>query len=265
MKKLFILLLFTGCLSIKSVAQYPSDFMLGFKVGAVYSGINNIGNMIYPEDFFDPGSYHLKTQNVFGAVAGIFLHVNVPDTWLSLQPEVLFSMQGTRFLYDDIGGLNYRLNFNYNYLSAGLLLKAHLEGLTTWEGFSLRAGPRIGFVLNPSALNYTSNGSELGYGPDITEQQNLRSVLKGRMDVSIGVGLAYEFSISKIGLYGMSIEAMYYFGVSDVIETQVNSYNFVEKSNFSNSIQLTIGYTLDMTMPRSYYKNKRQEKVEQVF
>jgi len=66
--------------------------------------------------------------------------------------------------------------------------------------------------------------------------------LKGRTNFSIGVGVGYEFS------FGMSLETRYYYGISDVVETEVNNFRFIENKNASCSLQFTIGYALPYNM-----------------
>jgi hypothetical protein len=227
---LFILLFFLFCRPVS--AQY-ADFVVGFKAGGAFSGLSNLENMIVPEDYYDKSTYSLGSKSVFGAVAGVFVHFRVPGTFFAMQPEVTYSMQGSTLSYRDNTDFTYDMGFKYHYVGIALLFKAQAKGL------SLRAGPRLGFSVNPEAITYTSN-SRL-YGEDQDTQQGFRNVMKGRSDFSLGAGLAYEFP------FGLGVEAMYYFGLSDTVETLTNSYNFVENSNRSRSVQLTVSYTLPLT------------------
>ncbi len=226
-----VLYLLFSCATHGAYAQY-SDFAIGFKAGAAYSNISNMENMLIPEDYFEASAYSFTTKGVYGAVVGVFVHFRVPGTFFAMQPEVTYSMQGATVSYSDINSFGYDLIFNYHYVNVALLFKGQLYGV------SLRAAPRMGFVVNPEAITYTSNSH--AYGSDQDIQQGLRNVLKGRIDFSIGAGLAYEFK------FGLGIEAMYYFGISDVVETLYNSYNFIENSNRSSSAQLTVAYTLPL-------------------
>jgi hypothetical protein len=66
----------------------------------------------------------------------------------------------------------------------------------------------------------------------------MRDVLKGRTNVSIGVGAGYEFS------FGLSVDARYYYGISDVLETEVNNFHFIENNNASRVLQISLGYAI---------------------
>jgi len=71
----------------------------------------------------------------------------------------------------------------------------------------------------------------------------MRDVIKGRTNFAPAVGIGYEFS------NGLTLDARYYYGISDVIETEVNNFHFIENKNASRSLQITIGYVLPYTFP----------------
>ena len=66
----------------------------------------------------------------------------------------------------------------------------------------------------------------------------MRDVLKGRTNFSVGIGLGYEFT------FGLSVDVRYYYGISDVMETEVNNFHFIENNNASRVIQVTLGYAI---------------------
>ena len=49
-------------------------------------------------------------------------------------------------------------------------------------------------------------------------------------------GLSYEFP------FGFSIDARYLWGVSDAMTTENNTYRFVENSNHTGCVEVTVGY-----------------------
>ena len=104
--------------------------------------------------------------------------------------------------------------------------------------------PQVGFNLTPNNLFYTSNGEDM-YGPDLETQQLMRNVIKGRTNVSLGFGLGYQF------LNMIYVDARYYLGVSDIIETMPNNYNFKEVKNNSWGVQLTVGWAIVSTGSRN--------------
>ncbi|MCD4698254.1 MAG: hypothetical protein K8S16_18670, partial [Bacteroidales bacterium] len=81
------------------------------------------------------------------------------------------------------------------------------------------------------------NGEDL-FGPDIRIQQQMRDVLKGRNNFCVGISTGYDFP------FGLSIDARFYYGVSDVMETEVNNFNFIENNNSSQTFQITLGYAI---------------------
>jgi hypothetical protein len=70
----------------------------------------------------------------------------------------------------------------------------------------------------------------------------MRDVLKGRANFAFGISLGYELA------NGISFDASYYFGISDVVETEINNFHFIENRNMSRVIQLMIGYAIPYNM-----------------
>jgi opacity protein-like surface antigen len=209
-------------------AQYKKNLMFGFKTGAAYSGISNTGAMIVSETYYS--GYSLTEEDRFGALAGFFVNYKFEGSSMAIQPELSYVQMGGLLNYSDVNGLDYAIDFKYNYIRLNFLAKVYIV-----DGFHAFAGPGLALNVTPANIFYTSNHEDL-YGPDIQTQQQLRNVLKGKSDFGLCAGLGYEFK------RGLTIEAAYTFGLSDVIETQVNSYKFVENDNRSHSVQLTIGY-----------------------
>lgn len=204
--------------------------MFGFKAGAAYSGIANTGPMIVSETYYT--GYSLKESDRIGAVAGFFVNYKFEETAMAIQPELTYARMGGLLDYSDVDGLDYTIDFKYEFVKLAFLVKVY-----PIKGFHAMAGPGLAYNISPANIYYTSSREDL-YGPDIETRQQLRNVLKGKPDFSFCAGLGYEFE------NGMNIEASYSLGLSDVIETQVNSFKFVENSNKSHSVQLTIGYAI---------------------
>jgi hypothetical protein len=211
-------------------AQYTKNLMFGFKAGAAYSGISNLSSMIVSESYYT--GYTLTEKDRFGPVVGFFVNYKFEETSMAIQPELTYAMMGGLLNYSDVNGLNYQIDFRYEYVKLAFLAKAYIT-----KGFHALGGPCLAYNISPTNLLYTSNGEAL-YGPDLEAQQQMRNVLKGKSDFSLVAGLGYEFK------NGINIEASYLFGLKDVIETQVNSFKFIENSNKSHSIQLTVGFAI---------------------
>lgn len=225
-----LVLIFFLVVTISAEAQYSSNIMFGIKAGANYSGISHTGSMIVSESYYS--GYSLNEKDRLGSTAGIFVNYKFNGTIMAIQPELSYVRSGGMLNYSDINDLKYNIKFNYENIRIGFLVKAYPFG-----GFNIMAGPCLGYNFSPTNIYYKSN-SESIYGPDLNTQQQLRNVLKGRPDFGIIAGIGYEFS------FGLSIEACYTFGVSDVIETQINGYRFIENSNKTHSVQLTLGWAI---------------------
>jgi hypothetical protein len=208
-----------------------SPINLGVFAGANGNQITGLSGMIVPENYY--AGYNFTGDYSFGFTGGIFLNYR-PSHLFAVQPELSFAMQNGRLNYSDINDFSYDLDFKYNYLNVGVGFK-----LYPWRNLFLSATPQIGFNLTPDDLFYKSNGKDL-YGPDLETQQLMRSVIKGRTNVSIGFGLGYQF------LNRVYVDARYTLGISDLIETQANSFRFKENSNKSNGFQLTVGYAFSI-------------------
>lgn len=124
--------------------------------------------------------------------AGIASEIPLSERF-SFQPEILYSGQG----YDQDDN-----TVKLDYLNIPLMGKYYLL-----EGFSLEAGPQIGFLL----------GAE---NDDIDLKDTFDSV-----DLGVNVGLGYKFD------NGLSLGARYNIGISDI-----------KDGNRNGVFQLSIGY-----------------------
>lgn len=211
------------------------DYYYGFKAGVNYASINEIKSTII-RPFFPEDTYTTAEKSRFGYSGGLFFYYRFEnESALAIQPEVTYGTQGGGFEYTDVDDLEYSINFKYQYLHVGTFLKVY--PFNEYKGgFHLAIGPQLSFNIENDKLTYKSNKPDLG--PDLQIQQNLRDVLKGETIFAVGLGAGYEFP------FGMNIEARYYYGLSDVIETQANGYNFIENTNRSQAFQLTLGWAI---------------------
>lgn len=214
--------------------QNNNNLQVGLKVGAGYTEITDLSKILVSESYYTGYSFTNKGQYTFSA--GIYLNYKFNESISAFYSEISYSRLGNNSHYSDINELEYDFTLKYDYLNLEFWYKAYL-----FKGLHLGIGPRIGFNLSPGALYYTSNGEAL-FGPDIRIQQQMRDVLKGRSNFSIGVGTGYEFT------NGLSIDVRYYFGINDVNETEVNNFHFIENRNSSRVVQVTLGYTINYNM-----------------
>jgi hypothetical protein len=211
-------------------AKSGSNLQFGFKAGVLSSNITNLSKVLVSESYYT--GYSFDNSNVWSFTGGIFINYKFEESFSALYSELSYSRLGNLLKYSDVNNFTYDFTVKYDYLNWEMFYKVYF-----YEGLNLGVGPRIGFNLTPGGLYYTSNREDL-YGPDISIQQQMRDVLKGRSNIALGVSAGYEFS------FGISIDFRYYQGLSDVMETEVNNFHFIENSNESRNIQITLGYII---------------------
>jgi hypothetical protein len=217
---------------VYAIERNNSELSFGFFAGANLNEITGIAEMLVSDPQYS--GFEFKDEKCWGFTGGIFLNYR-PHHLFSIQPELGFAMKHGLIKYSDINEFEYDLNFKYNYLNVGTSFKLHIPRCDLF----LSITPQIGFNLTPSNLYYTSNGEDQ-YGPDLQTQQLMRNVIKGRTNVTLAFGLGYQF------WNRFYVDARYYLGLSDMIETHVNSYGFKETVNFTNGFQFTVGYAFPL-------------------
>ncbi|HTI91556.1 MAG TPA: porin family protein [Puia sp.] len=143
---------------------------------------------------------------------GVFARLPLVDR-LSLQPELVYSVQGAKFNDPDE-------SHHVNYLNIPVLLR-----YSAGSGFGIYTGPQVGFLL--AAHNKFDGNS-------INEKDFFKSA-----DFAWAVGLNYRIPSTKLG-----IDARYNFGISN-IEDQTNSNQNGTVRN--NVFQLGLTYILFST------------------
>ncbi|WP_299124744.1 porin family protein [uncultured Winogradskyella sp.] len=195
MKK--VLLFFVS--AIFGIAVVNAQVTFGAKAGVNLSDIT--GEMV---DSFDG-----RTSLFFGAVAEIEI-----SEQFSFQPELLFSSQGSDYkeIFD---GESFEGTVKVNYLNVPLMAKYYLV-----EGFSVEAGPQIGFLLS----------AKDEYGD---QEDDIKDSIKST-DFGINFGLGYKLD------NGLNFSARYNFGLSDNIDDPDLETSGAEYKN--SVIQIGVGY-----------------------
>lgn len=231
---MFIILVISSSLTTQAQIMNGDHFVdgewyFGFKAGASYNKIEQLKPTIIA-DFYPEDSYQIANPSGLGYFGGIFLFNRFEDSNLAIQPEITYAYQENDFGYSD-GNLEYNILFKYHYINILPMLKVYPFG-----GMHIGIGPQLGFNIEKNNIDYESNMPEIG--PDLQIRENLRQVLVGENDFSVVMSLGYEFKS------GLSLEARYKVGFTDVIETQANGYNFTDQDNKSHGFQLTLGYAI---------------------
>ncbi|MBC6995661.1 porin family protein [Neolewinella lacunae] len=227
---LFSLLLLSTVGSLRAQPEADTWFY-GFKAGATYHRIAEIGTTIIP-DVFPQDSYSTEIAPQLGFAGGVVFYHRFYKSRFAIQPEILFASRGGDFNYSDVRDLEYSIGFNYQYLSLGGLIKTYPGG-----GLHFGVGAQVAFNVATDKLTYLSNMPELG--PDLQIQQSLREVLVGSNDINVLLQAGYDFP------FGLMVEARYVLGLKDVLETRANGFNFIENTNRSSGFQITLGWLIE--------------------
>jgi len=194
----FIVALF---MAAGSGAYAQTKFSLGIKAGPNFANINT-------ETSADE-NYKSRTGFHAGAFA-LFKFSKV-----GIQPEVLFSQQGTTFKYS--GSPDLKANFSY--VNVPIIIK-----LYTIAGINLQVGPQIGFLTSAKREDYNSLTG------DVTEE-NVKEDFKST-DFSLALGAGWDLP------FGLTIDGRYNLGLSDI-----NSG--ASENSVKNQVwQVSVGYKL---------------------
>jgi len=198
MKKLFLLFAIIALTGINQT--FSQDVKFGVKAGVNFSDIT--GEEV---DSFDG-----LTCFHFGLVAEILFS----DTF-AIQPELLYSRQGSKYEEDYGEGYDIEGTVKVDYINIPIMAKYFVA-----EGFSIEAGPQIGF-LRSAKDEYED------------DEEDIKEYLKGT-DFGVNFGLGYKLE------NGLNFAARYNIGLSDNLDTDEFE---AEGAEYKNSvIQLSIGY-----------------------
>ena len=195
MKKLIVLAA-AMCLSFAAFSQ--AQFSIGIKGGPNFANIDTENSL--------GGNYDNRTGFHGGAFALLKF------TKIGIQPEILFSQQGSKFQFRDGEG-----KANYNYFNIPVIVK-----LYTVAGINLQFGPQFGFV---------AGGEEEIIENGIKTTREAKDVLKGS-DISAAIGVGWDLP------FGLSIDGRYNWGLSDINKNSAGG-------TIKNQVwQISLGYKL---------------------
>ncbi len=157
-------------------AQAQAQFAVGIKGGP------NFANL----DVNSSVSNNYKNRTGFHA--GAFALIKL--TKIGIQPELLFSRQGSNFQFNSSDG-----EANFDYINIPIILK-----LYTVAGINLQMGPQFGF-LSGGQVKSTING--------ITTAQDAKDAYKAS-DFSLALGAGWDLP------FGLTLDARYNLGLSKI-------------------------------------------------
>lgn len=191
MKKL---LFFTAIVLFGFTYVSAQDINFGAKAGVNFTTITGD----------DLDSFSSRTAFHLGFVA----EIGITETF-SFQPELLYSAQGSDYSEDSFEG-----SLKVDYLNLPLMAKFYVA-----EGFSLEAGPQVGFLL--SAKDVYDD-----------EEDDWSDITKG-IDFGLNFGVGYKLES------GLNFGARYNLGLSDMNDDPDSQAD----SAFKNSVvQAYVGF-----------------------
>lgn len=225
MKKTFIALLLT-CFVLTSYGQ-DEKIAIGLRGGLNIASISNTGSA--SASFGGYGS-SVKYKSRLAPHFGVYSEIKFND-FISLQPEVLFSMKGYKYESSSSGGgssSEYTLDAGLNYIDIPLQLRFNFG-----KGFHLLGGPSFSILMSAKAKSestVTSGGSTVTTKETDTDKEGLNT-----MDVGVYIGVGYQLDM------GLNFAIRWARGFSNLYEDDGSTVT-IHQSN--NVFQFTVGYNL---------------------
>lgn len=208
MKKTIVLI--AGFVMVAAVQQTFAQVQLavGIKAGPNFATINT--------DASANENYKSRT----GFHGGAF--VLIKATKIGIQPEVIFSQQGSKVQVN-----TQNLESNFSYVNIPIIIK-----LYTVAGINLQAGPQFGFVTKAE----TPIQDQLNPGTftvrDVKDKMN-------SSDITAALGLGWDLP------FGLTIDARYNLGLSKIYKEAPSTSQTENAKN--QVIQVSLGYKLFKT------------------
>ncbi|WP_316633810.1 porin family protein [uncultured Flavobacterium sp.] len=205
-----MLILCTLFLSVTVIAQ-TQKVKLGVKAGL------NLSSLTFDES-------ELNSSTKAGFTTGLMVEIPLAKNF-SLQPELLYSQQGTKTSFSDIDvtNSNFRSTIKLNYLNIPIMLKYYVI-----EGLSVQVGPQLGILLK---ANNKYQDNFLGY--ENQDSFDLKDYSTG-VDTSVNLGLGYQL---KNKFY---TDLRYNISYSNVFK-EGDANHFINKDMKNRVFQITIG------------------------
>lgn len=207
MKKILIPLIISMLCFMSLRAQ---DVYYGPKVGGNLSHIFYNGD----DELYSSGKMRLSSH------FGVFTEFVFTD-FISLQPELLFSIKGDKFISDADESYDYV----YKYLSLPIMFKYYVT-----KEISVEVGPQVAYLLSAKNLE-TSELYSSEYGDEeasIDLKENMQVY-----DVGAAAGVGY---LTKTGFY---LSARYTLGLINVDNSEGENANSFKNGTF----QLSAGFS----------------------
>lgn len=168
-KKLLVLICVVGLSSVYAQAQTSS---FGVKGGLNYSTFNNTDNVEYKA----------------GALAGAFVNIQIPNSPVQIQPEVLFAQYGANIEDSDA-------KWKINYIQIPVLAKFWFGDPAASTKPNVFFGPYLGFNVDSEIENPDFSVDT----DDFFESTDAGVVVGAGVDVSqVSIGLRYTAGLTNV-------------------------------------------------------------------
>jgi hypothetical protein len=177
---------------------------IGIKAGPNFANINT--DKTVGENYKNRTGFH----------GGAF--VLIKATKIGIQPEVIFSQQGSKV---KINSENFESNFSY--VNIPIILK-----LYTVAGLNLQAGPQFGFITKAE----TPIQDQLN--PGSYKMEDVKDKVKSS-DLTLALGLGWDLP------FGLTVDARYNLGLSKIYDNAPSQQTADAKNQV---FQFSVGYKL---------------------
>jgi hypothetical protein len=196
MKKVFLAIVVLTTVSFAAQSQIK----YGLKAGANFYQLSG-------KDVEDAGFDEGRKMKI-GIAGGAFVNIPINETF-SVQPELLYSMEGNKQEIDDATG-----ELKLNYVNIPIMLQYNASG------FYAELGPQVGFL---TSAKYKVTG--LG-------EEDYKDFFKG-VNFSAAIGLGYKMAS------GFGFGARYNLGLASIIDSDEDIK--ISSSGFHIGVSYTFG------------------------
>lgn len=250
------ILLFSICFCIVSnlFAQLePGIVYWGFRVGPSYRWFEkeSLVSTIMPT--YNQSDCEHVEQKTLGLTLGFNFNYRKDLNPFGVELEMNYNLKNLGTKIDKVYDLlittyhngqvnsNTYYQFNYQYLNIVPIVK-FFPIIKTYANRNIDV--KSGFHALVGAQLSLNTGDKIDLWSDVSDPNTIllardayRAALKGQNYIALIGGLGWE----SIGKSPLSVEARYYWGLNDTIETQANNLDAVETRNRQHYFELTLG------------------------
>ena len=165
--------------------------------------------------FFDEKILNTDPSLKVGFNVGSVLNIAVNDRF-SVQPEILFSTQGSKYEISVPVGVNQTADTEYNYILSYVNIPI-MAKVNLIHGLHLLAGPQLGFLVSDE-LELTAS---IPGGPTITQSRSAPDNVYATFDFALGLGLSYVIIPS------LEVEGRFNLGLTNTNDSSSGNPNII--------------------------------------